>query len=217
MRRISRSTCFSSSLMPSRRRLHALRSSLATVRADSSLLISASMFSSAFPRGFDLLRSLSSPRRVSRTRCKPAPSQAQVPLNADSELTLYVLLFPLSTIPMCAPPTSDHTSLVNDRTLKGHGYTHHQLVACYRMSQLTLDVLPLLVANISRNIVGVAYKRVPASMMHRAFNGGVELYHIDRKTGSLRERTELVVDGLHLDGVQWDKGCLPSTLYAHIL
>lgn len=75
IRRISRSTCLNSSLMPSKRKVHALRSSLATVSKDSSLLISASMFSSALPRGLDLFSSRSSPSRLSRTRWRPVARQ----------------------------------------------------------------------------------------------------------------------------------------------
>lgn len=81
----------------------------------------------------------------------------------------------------------------------------------------TFDLLALLVTDVPRDFHRVANKRVPARVVYRAFHRGLVLDHVDRKTGALRKRAELVVDWFYLNRVKRNKCRLARTLVAHIL
>lgn len=81
----------------------------------------------------------------------------------------------------------------------------------------TFDLLALLVTDVPRDFHRVAYKRVPTRVVYRAFHRGLVLDHVDRKTGALCKRAELVVDRFHLNRVERNKCRLARTLVAHIL
>lgn len=54
-------------------------------------------------------------------------------------------------------------------------------------------------------------------MVHRALDGRIELDHINCEPRALRETPELVVDGLDLDRVEWDKRGLPRALGTEVV
>lgn len=91
------------------------------------------------------------------------------------------------------------------------------LAAHAKREERTLDLLPLVVADMPSDLHRVANQGVPTRMLHGALDARVVLNHVDRESGTFGERTELVVDGFGLDRLEGNKGCLAGALDAHVL
>lgn len=99
------------------------RSSLKTTMTLSNLDISEIRDSSVFPRGFCLLSSRCSARRLSRERIRPVFLETTkwfAVLRDWKSKTLNVLFIPFLAIIMRASSTGDQTAFVDDGALQRH-------------------------------------------------------------------------------------------------
>jgi hypothetical protein len=81
----------------------------------------------------------------------------------------------------------------------------------------TLDVLPLVVTDVSRDVQGVTDKRVATSVVHGRFELGIVLDGINGELSFPIEVAVFVVRRLGLNAVKRDEGRLAEALVAKVL
>jgi hypothetical protein len=103
---------------------------------------------------------------------------------------LDVFLLPLLPAVLWAAATCDQTATVDDRAFERHRFPKTVVsILPYRWSTgeglgatRDFDLLVLVVIDMPRDLHRVAYKRIPARMMHRALHSRLVLDPVDHET-----------------------------------